>query len=51
MDHKITFKNPDEFLTNNMFIDLNNQWCQTKEDSMFKQEILVNHAAHILNAK
>ncbi len=39
------------FFINNMFIDLNDDICLTKEDNMFDQEILDNYVARILNAK
>ncbi len=34
MDHKIPLKNPDEFSSNNMLIDLNNELCLNKEGDM-----------------
>ncbi len=51
MDHDISLKNPDEFFSKNMLIDLNNELCLNKEDNMFDQEILNNYAAIILDAK
>ncbi len=47
MDHEIL----DEFFSNNMLIDLNNELCITKQDDMFDWEILDNYAAQILDAK
>ncbi len=35
MDHEISLKNPDEFFSNNMRLDINNQLCQDQEDDMF----------------
>ncbi len=51
IDHEIPLKNPDEFSNNNMFIDLNDDLCLSKEDSMFDQEILDNYGVQILDAK
>lgn len=51
MDHKIPLKNPDEFFTNNMPFDLNDDICLTKEENMFDWEILNNYAKQILDAK
>ncbi len=51
MDHEIPLKNPEEFFSNNMPIDLNDELCLNKEDNMFDQEILDNHATQILDAK
>ncbi len=51
MDHEIPLKNPDDFFSKNMLIDLNNELCLNKEDDMFDQEILDNYAARILDAK
>ncbi len=51
MDHEIPLKNPDEFFSNNMPIDLNDELCLNKEDNMFDQEILNNYSARILDAK
>ncbi len=51
MDHEIPLKNPEDFFSKNMFIDLNNELCFNKEDDVFNQEILNNYAARILDAK
>ncbi len=51
MDHETPLKNSNEFFTNNMPIDLNDDICLTKEDNMFDQEILNNYATQILDAK
>ncbi len=51
MDHEIPLKNPDEFFSKNMLIDLNDEFCLNKEDDMFDREILDNYAARILDAK
>ncbi len=51
MDHEIPLKNPDEFFSKNMLIDLNDELCLNKEHNMFDQEILNNYAAGILDAK
>ncbi len=51
MDHEIPLKNPDEFFSNNMFIDLNDNIYLIKEVDMFDQEILNNYATWILDAK
>ncbi len=51
MDHETSVKNPDEFFNKCMFIDLNSQLCQHKQDNMFEWEIIDNYAAHILDAK
>ncbi len=49
MDHKIYLKDPYEFLSTNMFIDLSDQLCQDKENDMFDWEILNNYATRILD--
>ncbi len=51
MDHEIPFKNPDEFFSKNILIDLNIKLYLNKEHNMFDQEILDNYAARILDAK
>ncbi len=51
MDHEIPLKNPDEFFSTNMQIDLNNELCLNKEVNIFDWEILDNYAARILDAK
>ncbi len=51
MDYEITLKNPDEFFSNTMFIDHNDDICLTKADDMFDWEILNNYAVWILDAK
>ncbi len=51
MDQKISLKNPDKYFSTNMFVELNDQSCQDKEDEMFEPEILDNYAAQILDAK
>ncbi len=51
MDHEISLKNPDEFFSNNILIELNNQLCQDKEVDIIDQKILDNYAARILDAK
>ncbi len=51
LDHEISLKNPDEFLNNDMFIDLNYQLSQHKKGDMFEQEIFNNYATQILDAK
>ncbi len=51
MEHEITLKNPDEFFSKNMLIDLIDELCLNNEDNMFDWEILDNYATRILDAK
>ncbi len=44
MDQKTSLKNPDEILKNNMIIEINDNFCHTKEDNMSKQDIPNNYA-------
>ncbi len=51
MDQAISLKNYDEFINNNVFINLNDTICQDRKDDVFDQEILDNYAAKILDTK
>ncbi len=51
MDHEIPLKNPNDFFSKKMLIDLNDELCLNKEGDMFDKEILNNYAARILDAK
>ncbi len=51
MDHEISLKDPYDITIHDLFIDLNDKLCQSKEDDMFDQEPLDNNAIWLLDAK